>query len=236
MLSGSHWSVCWTLRSGSGLLKASSLLEAHLTRILLLPTTFSNFTINSHDIWIERGRKERGMRPSLLFSPLFSCNAHISIAYLPGSARVNVHNSQGHAPSKTSDLNFQPDVTSSTPWTITKTRLWPHTNLSERSPGPSSSSQSQKRRCHWGCFFVLQRLNSLLCVSPFDMCERRAPACFSWQSPKLASGGWHYFKPQFSPLRQPDGAQARSVSPLACSDWEVINSYSFTDCWKWLPP
>lgn len=102
---------------------------------------------------LDRERKKRKRyETEPTFSPPFSCNARISIACLPGSARVNVHSSQGRAPSKTSDLNFQPDVTSSTPWTITKTRLWPHTNLSERSPAPSSSTQSQKRRWHWGFF------------------------------------------------------------------------------------
>lgn len=42
----------------------------------------------------------------------FSCIAHISSrASARGSAGVNAPNSQGHAPSKTSDLNFQPRVT-----------------------------------------------------------------------------------------------------------------------------
>lgn len=100
----------------------------------------------------ERGRKKKEVwwDRAYFFPPFFSCNARISIACLPGSAKVNVHNSQGHAPSKTSDLNFQPDVTSSTPWTITKTRLWPHTNSSKRSPGPSSSARGQKTRWRWG--------------------------------------------------------------------------------------
>lgn len=175
MLSGSHWSVCWTLRSGSGLLKASSLLEAHLTRILLLPTTFSSFTINSHDIWIERGKKKEVWDRAYFSPPPFSCNARISIACLPGSARVNVHNSQGHAPSKTSDLNFQPDVTSSTPWTITKTCLWPHTNSSARSPAASSSARGRKRRWHWGFFFCFSASKlSALCLTVQRVRTRRA--------------------------------------------------------------
>lgn len=90
------------------------------------------FAINSHDIWIEREKGKLFESYESIF-PLFLYRTYIKSCVWPGSAGVNVHNSQGHAPSKTSDLNFQPHVTPATPSTITQTRLWPPTNLSKRS-------------------------------------------------------------------------------------------------------
>lgn len=179
------------------------------------------FAINSHDIWIEREKGKCYETYESIF-PLFLYRTYIKSCVCPGSAGVNVHNSQGHAPSKTSQLNFQPHVTPATPWTITQTRLWPPTNLSELS--------CTKKPLEIFSFFFWFLSIPALCLTAQRVCDAAQPACLT------PGSGWHDFKPHFFLLRKPDGAQARSVSPLACSNWEVINSYSFTDCWKWLPP
>lgn len=81
--------------------KASSHLKTHLTCILLL-ATFPNFTTNSHDSQIKQ-KQEIGVR----VSAFFTYSAYITSLCLLRSVRVNVNNSQGHGPPKTSDINFQ---------------------------------------------------------------------------------------------------------------------------------
>lgn len=195
-----------TLRGWSDLLDNDDAVWLPLTRLLNSPFRFrpskglspywstpdsyftpSNnilqlFAINSHDIWLEREKGKRSESYESIF-PLFLYHTYIKSCVWPGSAGVNVPNSQGHGPSKTSDLNFQPHLTPATPCTITQTRLWPSTNLSKRSCLHRTEKPSE-------VFFLFFPVLSIpaLCLSAQ---RARLPPS---QCASTAGGGWHGFQ------------------------------------------
>lgn len=82
-------------------------------------TSFPGFSTNTH---VSRIRKKREI--SVKVGALLWL-VRISGVCVSRAARVNVNNSQGHGPPKTSDINFQPPPPNTLNKNTTRQLLWP---------------------------------------------------------------------------------------------------------------